>query len=320
MAQQSLIWTALPNGYTADGSGMRLSVLLSPRLDTQDPTVTHKKLSVFFPDWEDWPKTLSNAKFDVTYNGQTVSMPATTVRRGAIASTIGSASRTRPSGRRCSPGSAGQDLRLQGPGAVGDAVLRRCRDGGRHRGALSRSRAHGRRRLPRVSEIIEDENGGAISSTPSTISISALRGSRHRIARIRGAVRRAPPHGEPSAPVSACSQVSCCSTRRRRRRNAAPRRERTTTGSRRRGSSTSASTCRKREDVAASLEFHQVVAAWARMPTLLRRLGLVVDLILRARRRSRQAAAAACRCASTFRRASEGSTNDRRSPETRTRT
>ena len=102
MARQSLTWTALPNGYTADGTGIRLSVLLSPRLDTQDPTVTHKKLSVFFPDWEDWPKTLSNARFDVTYNGQTVSIPATTTP-GRIASTIVSDSRTPPPGRRCSP-------------------------------------------------------------------------------------------------------------------------------------------------------------------------------------------------------------------------
>ena len=61
MPRQSLTWTALPNGYTADQTGIRLSVLLSPRLDIQDPTATHKKLSVFFPDWEDWPKTLSNA-------------------------------------------------------------------------------------------------------------------------------------------------------------------------------------------------------------------------------------------------------------------
>ena len=36
----------------------------------------------------------------------------------------------------------------------------------------------------------------------------------------------------------------------------------------------------KREDIAAGLEFHQVVAAMGSYPTLLRRLGLVVDLIL----------------------------------------
>src|SRR5262245_41261901 len=76
MPSQSLTWTALPNGYTADQKGIRLSVLLSPRLDTQDPGASHKKLSEFFPDWKDWPKFLRQARFEVTFNGATVSIPA----------------------------------------------------------------------------------------------------------------------------------------------------------------------------------------------------------------------------------------------------
>ncbi|MDK2744428.1 MAG: hypothetical protein NDI90_16120 [Nitrospira sp. BO4] len=76
MAQQSLIWTALPNGFTPDRSGLRLSVMLSPRLDPEAPI---GKLGMFFPDWEDWPQTLSSARFDVTYNGSTVSISGTTL-------------------------------------------------------------------------------------------------------------------------------------------------------------------------------------------------------------------------------------------------
>ena len=77
MPRQSFIWTALPGGYTPDGSGLRLSVMLSPRLDPQDPAGNPRKLATFFPDWEDWPKTLSNARFDIAYNGQTVAVLAT---------------------------------------------------------------------------------------------------------------------------------------------------------------------------------------------------------------------------------------------------
>ena len=83
MARQSFIWTALPNGFTADRTGLRMSVMLSPRLDTQDP-LTISKLGVFFPDWQDWPQTISSARFDVTYNGSAVSVPATTLAAGGV--------------------------------------------------------------------------------------------------------------------------------------------------------------------------------------------------------------------------------------------
>src|SRR5262249_20207753 len=73
MARQSFIWTALPNGYTPDRAALRLSVMLSPRLDPQVPPGQTKKLSTFFPDWEDWPQTLAAARFDIRYGGQTIS-------------------------------------------------------------------------------------------------------------------------------------------------------------------------------------------------------------------------------------------------------
>ena len=39
MARQSLMWTTLPNGLTPDRDGVRVSVMLSPRLDPLGPDV-----------------------------------------------------------------------------------------------------------------------------------------------------------------------------------------------------------------------------------------------------------------------------------------
>jgi hypothetical protein len=70
MAKQGLLWTALPNGYSEDGQSLRLSVLVSPRLDPQaDP----EELSSF-PDFVDWPKTLADAKFEVHFGADTVTI------------------------------------------------------------------------------------------------------------------------------------------------------------------------------------------------------------------------------------------------------
>ncbi|MFO1498975.1 MAG: hypothetical protein U1G07_11385 [Verrucomicrobiota bacterium] len=69
MATQSFIWTALPNGYTEDRRFLRLSVMLSPRLHAQgDPP----RLDTFFPEWQNWPKTIRSARFEVAYNGQPI--------------------------------------------------------------------------------------------------------------------------------------------------------------------------------------------------------------------------------------------------------
>ena len=38
MARQSLLWTALPNGHADDGQSLRVTVLVSPRLEAEaDP-------------------------------------------------------------------------------------------------------------------------------------------------------------------------------------------------------------------------------------------------------------------------------------------
>src|SRR4051812_37848370 len=61
---QHVMWTALPNGVTANRDAYRVSVLVSPRL-TRTPSVPPQLGE--FPDFADWPNTLSHAKIDFTY-------------------------------------------------------------------------------------------------------------------------------------------------------------------------------------------------------------------------------------------------------------
>ncbi len=73
MARQSLLWTALPNGLSEDGAGVLVSVMVSPRLDPEgDPNL----LSSFDKDWLDWPGTLRAATFRISYAGTAIEIPA----------------------------------------------------------------------------------------------------------------------------------------------------------------------------------------------------------------------------------------------------
>jgi hypothetical protein len=68
MAKQSLLWTALPNGYAPDGKSLRVTVLVSPRLDAEaDP----EQLGTF-PDFEVWPATVAKSTFTIRYGGAVV--------------------------------------------------------------------------------------------------------------------------------------------------------------------------------------------------------------------------------------------------------
>ena len=70
MATQTLIWTALPNGYSKNDHRLRVSVFLSPRLD---PEVQDRNLSSF-QDFVNWPATLAKSTFIISING--ISSPA----------------------------------------------------------------------------------------------------------------------------------------------------------------------------------------------------------------------------------------------------
>jgi hypothetical protein len=68
MAKQSVLWTALPNGYTADGGGLRISALASPRLE---PEGSPQELATFV-DFIDWPATLAQSTFLIRCGAQSV--------------------------------------------------------------------------------------------------------------------------------------------------------------------------------------------------------------------------------------------------------
>ena len=70
MAKQALLWTALPNGYSQDKQSLRVSVLLSPRLD---PEAAPPQLASF-PDFVNWPATLASAQFVLRFGAAWVAI------------------------------------------------------------------------------------------------------------------------------------------------------------------------------------------------------------------------------------------------------
>jgi hypothetical protein len=68
MAKQSLLWTALPNGYSDDRRFLRVSLLVAPRLHAEGDT---PHLSTF-PGFVDWPATLAQTNFTIHYGARSV--------------------------------------------------------------------------------------------------------------------------------------------------------------------------------------------------------------------------------------------------------
>lgn len=62
MAKQTILWTALPNGYSDDRRSLRISLFLTPRLE---PDFDLHLVS--FPDFVDWPATLSKSRFVLSF-------------------------------------------------------------------------------------------------------------------------------------------------------------------------------------------------------------------------------------------------------------
>jgi hypothetical protein len=75
MPQQSIIWTVLPNGLSDDGKSVRFSVLVSPRLDVQQAPKTLKS----FADFADWPATLAKTSFTLRVDSTDVVMDASNI-------------------------------------------------------------------------------------------------------------------------------------------------------------------------------------------------------------------------------------------------
>ena len=274
MARQSLVWTALPNGYTPDGTGLRVSVMLSPRLDAEDPLGQSRKLSEFFPDWEDWPNTLADARFEVTYGGQTRSIPTTgTTGPDRIDDTLGVAdSAVWKALFDANTGVKTFAYRDLSPSfvlsydalAMAETVANLYRD-------LARSTTD---RMPRVTEVLDREPWRAFMNAVARLDASSvdrrtgLRDPARQFESLRNLrttsnlQRFQLFHTPPASPV--VRDVTRIDDSRVQARWLEHKR----------------TDLPKREGIGATIDFHQVVAAMGSYPTLLRRLGLVVDLVL----------------------------------------
>ena len=278
MATQSLLWTVVPNGLTEDGSGMRVSVVLSPRLDPAgDPAVLAS-----FPEWLDWPATLAQAKVELRYGGASVGIPlAQTAGPDRVDDTIGL------------PDSAAwralfaDDLPVHGGAYVDhssktvvsyEAAALADYVAGLY-GTLAAS-ADGE--LPTVSGLLNAPGWDALVSAVDRIddrkhfnAETGLRDTRnlfaeyreHRFERLQGdaamLARAQLFHTPPSRQVDV--------VRRRRTdddRIDASWREH------------EQATLPEPEDFAKQLDFHKIVGAMSSYPTVLRRLGIVVDLVV----------------------------------------
>ena len=267
MARQSLVWTTLPNGYSTDGKSLRVSVLLSPRLDPQaDPS----RLDSFFPDWEDWPQTLAKANFSVSCNGATVTVLGDgtgTVNR--LDDQLGLADsatwRALFTPNLFVRGYAFTDLSdrtvlTYDAGAMADLVQGLYRD--------LALRADGN--MPLVSDFVDNQDWRDIVAL-----VEHLDSSRPGIATSLAAA----PTGSPPSRLQTLSQFKDFHTplaapvTRQVTRNDDPRIQ--ATWQERKSPPMPAP-----EDLAKQLDFHQIVASMGSYPTLLRRLGLVVDLLL----------------------------------------
>lgn len=74
MAKQSILWTALPFGRISDGpkaGTLRLSLVVSPRLTPQS-TAEQKLGAAGFKDFHNWPQTLEQIKLGLRIGNQTV--------------------------------------------------------------------------------------------------------------------------------------------------------------------------------------------------------------------------------------------------------
>lgn len=72
MAAQNFVWTCLPNRLSEDEATLRLSVLCSPRLDPGDDSA----FLASFPDWLDWPAAVAGAEFTFFANSAPVAASA----------------------------------------------------------------------------------------------------------------------------------------------------------------------------------------------------------------------------------------------------
>jgi hypothetical protein len=276
MATQSLLWTALPNGYGPDGR-LRVSVLLSPRLHAgSDPPA----LASFAPDWADWPATLKQATVEVRCGAASVSIPlAQTTGPSHVDSTLGV------------PDSAAWKA-LFTPGLFVEGfvfddhtnhlVLSYDTAGvaGLVQNLYTHLAATAGDSLPTVSEFVDSQPWAGLVAAVATLDRrfadhkTGLRNPRAQFDAFLG--REGSQEGDPAELLGRAQLF-----------HTPPSTPKATTSIRTDDPRISATWLEyeqtplpDEDELATSLDFHQVVAAMNQYPTLLRRLGLVVDLLI----------------------------------------
>ncbi len=277
MAKQALLWTALPNGYSEDKQSLRVSVLVSPRLDAEaDP----QQLSSF-PDFANWPGTLAGTKFIVHFGADSVAIAGDdTTSDSRIDTTLGGPDTNCWNalfpGATFVRGFGFRDLSnnqvLSYPAANIDALVRNL---------YSQLAASAQDELPKVSDILGNptwdglvttvaqndrrflNHAGSMRDPRRQFSIFGdggfqnLKGSAQDLALFQlfhtpsstpEIHQYAVPPGDPKSYAKWLGY----------KQTALP----------------------KPADFEKEIDFHQIVAAMNQYPTLLRRLGLVVDLLI----------------------------------------
>ena len=67
-SSQQVVWTLLPNGASADGTALKASVLVTPRLNA-DGGMQRLTLDAY-GDWQDWPAVIRRSTFTVLVDGK----------------------------------------------------------------------------------------------------------------------------------------------------------------------------------------------------------------------------------------------------------
>ncbi len=279
MARQSFLWTALPNGVNVDERGVKVSVMISPRLEPlDDPAVLAS-----FPDWIDWPATLAGASFAISYGGAVVTVPASqTTGANRVDTALGTADslvwRALFKPDLYVRGFQYQDRSAAKIVSYDTVQLTELVQG------LYATLAAAGDRMPLVSDVLNDPNWAAVVAAVTVMDQEATdpdtgrHDPRRQFARFRdepfaNAGGGAEPLWQTLGRVQLFHTPGSASHTATRRRNDDPRIAATTL-------EYAQTPLPAKADFAHQLDFHQVVSAMNAYPTLLRRLGIVIDFVL----------------------------------------
>ena len=281
MAKQSLVWTVLPNGFTEDKKSLRVSLLLSPHLEPQGEPEILGTFPDFFAGSGDWTTTLAKTKFILHFGGSSVSIAGDDFTgKNRIDEHIGRpeaevwralfSDKTLVLGYEFNDPS--QKLVLSYPATAMDDLVSNLY---RRLAVLAQDQ------LPTVTQILADPVWGALVDTVAendrrfTDQKNGLRDPKRQfdffsdggykdtqsLARNLGLFELF--HTPPSTPLVDSYNVPPNDPRSRAKWRGYKR-----------------TTLPKPDDFRDEIDFHKIVAAMGQYPTLLRKLGLVVDLVV----------------------------------------